>query len=316
MEEKTVISASRTRDLVRCAPGLLARMLSGAAPVRFARTPALRRLDPGETGALVLWTKDAGNIVDHAPLGDALSRFIEGGRRIVVLNLTITGLGGSILEPGIPDAAAVVRTAARVLASGLVRPEAVIMRYDPLISVAARRAAVTNMDPALFGRIAGRCADLGVRRIKVSSVDYGYAHVPKRLSFHGIEPVRVKDESVLALIDDMMRISEKLGMRLDVCCNPERRVDEETDGCVDGRMINRLLERNGSPCRVTERLHNDVGRQRKTCRCTYSADIGYSPDVPGCFGGDGACLYCYSQRTLRGPGALRTGASPLTAEQR
>lgn len=314
MEEKTVISASRTKDLVRRSPELLARMLSGSAPVRIARASSLRRLSLEETGALVLWTKDPRNIAGHPDLSAALSRFGAGGRRIVILNLTVTGLGGSVLEPGIASPDTVAETTKTVIASGLVRPEAIILRYDPLISAEARRTPVGNMDPVMFGRIAGQFAEMGVRRIKVSYVDYRYAHVPRRLALCGIEPVERGEDSILAFIDDMARISAKLDMRLDVCCHPARCVNEETAGCVDGHMINRLLERHGSPYRVSVRLHNDVGRQRKTCRCTYSSDIGRSPGVPGCFSGDGACLYCYSQRNLRGPffqRAARPAAAPV-----
>ena len=98
MEEKMIISASRTRDLVRCAPGLLAQFVSGDRQVRFARTPSLHTLSPGEIGALALWTKDPTPLRTHAALSDTLTRYRREHGGAILLNLTVTGLGGTALE--------------------------------------------------------------------------------------------------------------------------------------------------------------------------------------------------------------------------
>lgn len=299
MEEKRVISASRTRDLVRCAPGLLAQFLSGRRPVRFVRTPSLHTLRPGDIGALALWTKDPAPLSTHTALRNALSRYrIENGGAIL-LNLTVTGLGGTVLEPGIPTDDAVARSARALIESGLLEAEAVILRYDPLIEVRTGSGVAGNIDVALFRRTVRRFSDLGVRRIKVSCADYAYTHVARRLARYGIEPVIRSERELQSFIDEMLHVSRECGMRCDVCCNPASGVTDTTAGCIDGSLINALLERHGASWRVSERLHNDIGRQRPGCRCTWSTDIGYTPGIPSCFTTGGACLYCYSQRNMR-----------------
>jgi len=205
-----------------------------------------------------------------------------------------------VLEPGIPAAEEVLAAMEELVASGLIDPEAVILRYDPLIRVGGG-ARADNFDPALFERLARGFARLGVKRVKTSEVDYSYRHVPKRLEALNLTPDFPHEDEIDDMIESMKETCCNLGMRLDVCCNPQRFVGADTRGCIDGAMINRLLARNGAEWRVTEVLHNDTGRQRKTCTCTFSRDIGYSPGVKNCFPQGGACLYCYSQRNMSGP---------------
>lgn len=315
MEEKIVISASRTRDLVRCAPGLLAQFVSGARPVRFVRTPALHALSPGRIGALALWTKDPAPLLSHAALGDVLASYRNEHAGAVLLNLTVTGLGGTALEPGIPPHDSILKSTGALIDSGLIEPEAVILRYDPLIAVRTADGPLRNIDIGLFTGIARGFRRLGVERIKVSAVDYGYAHVSRRLARHGIEPRECDANAACAFVDEMNRVCAEMGMRVDVCCNPAARTNETTAGCIDGTLINAILEKRGAAHRVSIRPHNEIGRQRPGCRCTWSTDIGYSPGIPGCFTSDGACLYCYSQRNARANLSGRSGANEIPAER-
>jgi len=98
----------------------------------------------------------------------------------------------------------------------------------------------------------------------------------------------------------MDRVCSRFGARLLVCCQPSRLVEDSTPGCIDGALINRLLKAKGARWRVTETLHNRIGRQRPNCMCTYSIDVGHTPGVASCFDTDAACLYCYSQRNASG----------------
>jgi hypothetical protein len=298
MNEKTVISISRTKDLVRCAPGLLTRFLRGETPVRFARLPELHTLELDRVGALALWTKDPANLCSYEPLRDALTEFRSSYEGAILLNLTVTGLGGTVLEPGIPGFGEVAAALSRLLAADIAEPEAVILRYDPLIEVQTHRGPVGNIDLGLFKQIAGAFASLGVRRIKISPADYSYAHIARRLARAGIEPGGRDDAFFRDFLDEMKSVCDGLSVRLDVCCHPIAMVTGETAGCIDGALLNGILAARKSSHRVTEEPHNSIGRQRKSCRCTYSRDIGYSPGIPGCFASGGACLYCYSQRVI------------------
>jgi hypothetical protein len=302
MEEKIVISASRSKDPVRVSPGRLAAILDGRAPVRFGLGESLTALPVDRAGALVIWTKDPAHALNHARLHRALRSFLDRTGGVIVLNLTVTGLGGTALEPGIPSPPEVRASIAGLIDHGLVDPELIILRYDPLIRVVSPGGgALGNMSLADFDSVLEMFGTLGVRRIKTSLIDTRYAHVPTRLGRAGFTVLTPADEEVMMLLAEMRSSCARFGARLDICCHPEEVVTADTVGCIDGSLINRALARAGRPWRVTTRLHNDIGRQRRTCRCTYSRDIGYSAGFQTCFKNDGACLYCYSQRNTDGP---------------
>ena len=81
---KQVISATRRSDLVACYPEKLVE--------------EVYRIGLEHIYTLVIWTKNPQNILTHQPLNELLSKLDQ-----VYLNLTTTGLGGSLLEPNVPD---------------------------------------------------------------------------------------------------------------------------------------------------------------------------------------------------------------------
>ncbi len=301
-EEKIIISASRTKDLVRVSPVRLAAVLSGEAPVRFGLGKNRTALPLDEVGALIIWTKDPAHMLTNSRLRRALSSFLDKTGGVIVLNLTVTGLAGTALEPGIPSPEDVRAAAAELIDRGRVDPELIILRYDPLIRVrTAGGDTIGNMSPDIFNPVLKLFSLLGVRRIKTSLVDTRYAHVPDRLGRAGLTFDLPGADDVKQLLVEMKSSCARVGARLDICCHPESLVSDDTAGCIDGFTINRALAHAGRPWRVTTRRHNDIGRQRRTCRCTYSRDIGYSAGFQTCFKNHGACLYCYSQKNTTGP---------------
>jgi hypothetical protein len=301
-QEKLVISASRTKDLVRVSPERLADVLTGDAPVRFGLGKSRAALPLDEAGALVVWTKDPSNMLIHERLNRALRLFLDRTGGVIVLNLTVTGLAGTALEPGLPAPVQVRDSTAALLGSGLTVPDLVILRYDPLILVKAGGGRkIGNISPAAFESIRSLFVPLGVKRYKTSLVDSHYQQVPERLWRAGLTIDLPGPDEIKRLLKEMYDACHRDDGRLDICCFPEQEVSSQTAGCVDGQMINRALSLAGVGWRVTTRLHNDIGRQRRTCRCTYSRDIGYSAGFQTCFKNHGACLYCYSQKNLTGP---------------
>jgi hypothetical protein len=139
-----------------------------------------------------------------------------------------------------------------------------------------------------------------VTRIKTSLVDMRYAHIPGRFGNLGIRLNLPVIKSIEAFYAAMNRKCTQHGARLDACCSPAPLVGIDTNGCIDGSLINRLLEDAQSSRRVTTAYHNDIGQQRPLCKCTYSRDIGYSSGFQTCFKNHGACLYCFSQKNTKG----------------
>jgi len=80
---KLILSASRRTELLGHYPDLFAARLEEIGPERVH--------------SVVVWTKDPGNLLHHARLRAALA---EVGQ--VFLHWTVTGLGGSFLEPSVP----------------------------------------------------------------------------------------------------------------------------------------------------------------------------------------------------------------------
>ena len=294
-ERSKVISASRTKDMVKYSPGVLASIITGAADCTFGPRAPRRRLDSGEIHTLVLWTKDPANMTGHSELFGALKNLVEGGGRIF-LQLTVTSLGSTAVEIDVPDPEA-IRTHLEdiLLPSGLIVPEAVKLRYDPLLTLKHGRRELGNMKRQKFERILRLFRPLGVTRYVTSYVDFhSYPKVKRRVEALDMEFVEHSSDEIEDFVREMDSRCRSVEACLQVCCNPPLELSES--GCIDGRLLNTLMEEALGPspkCSTTS--HNAVGRQRPRCKCTYSHDIGYSPGVTQCYSQGGGCLYCYSQ---------------------
>ena len=290
-----MISASRTKDLVRCNADLLAAALCGAHPVRFGLAPHSAPLDLEHLGALVLWTCDPSNLTAHRPLREALEGL---ERRGVVLSvqLTVTGLAGSAVEPGVPDERFVLAQMQRAIDARLIRAEAVTLRFDPFARFHLPGGReLCNADPKVFERVLDLFSSIGVTRVVTSQLDVeNYPHVAQRFVRLGIEVLKTDAESLVQGFD---AVAKTYGIEFAVCCHPALPEYTERFGCIDGRMLNALI----GPKRVgpfSETLHNQIGKQRPDCCCTYSRDIGHSKGFRNCFSFGTGCLYCYAQRGL------------------
>ncbi len=97
---KTVVSASRRTDLVAFYPRWLAEALERGSVEVLGPRGRMRTIDlrPESVHTVVLWSKDFSNLIeDRHGLRRALDRFDQ-----LYALFTITGLGGSPVEPGRP----------------------------------------------------------------------------------------------------------------------------------------------------------------------------------------------------------------------
>ncbi len=256
---KKVISASRRVDLAGCFPEELAG--------------ALEAMDSDEVHTLVLVTKDPRPLLEHGPLSRAVSRMES-----VVLHLTITGLGGTALEPFVPawrEVAALVPDLSKRI-PGL-RPEGLEIRYDPLVEVNGPGGAIGNLSPGLFREVAQSAAAAGTRIIR-TSVMTPYPKVLKRLATAGLAPAPDLDERGVSFMEVIMEpVCRELGLNLYTCARPAR----GDPGCIDGRRLQALHPR-GLACSLAK-----ASGQRPACGCTKALDIGRYITCPH------GCLYCY-----------------------
>lgn len=293
--EHLVLSLSRTRDPLKEDPGLVAEILQGVRPVRLSRGHAAAPLELDRVGAVVLWTKDPRALLTHAPLAEAAQALRERGVALA-LQLTVTGLGGTPLEPGIPSPDEVVAASSELIGRGHLPAAAVKLRVDPLIRARDAAGRVwANDSVATFAEVAAPFSALGVTRVTASLAQVeDYPRVARRLARLGMMAVRPGGEELRALIGDIAAQATRLGMGYSTCVFPADPT-HLVEGCIDGAWLNGLLTDMSSPRRVSTTLHNRRGRQRPDCRCSFSYDLGYSRGIRHCAsGGRSWCVYCYS----------------------
>ena len=110
-QQLVVLSASRRTDLVACYPEFLIEKL--------------RDYPPEQVHSLVVWTKNPQNMIAPGALRETLERY-----RQLYVHLTITGLGGTVLEPHIPSWETVLQMVPALIALVKV-PERISWRFDP-----------------------------------------------------------------------------------------------------------------------------------------------------------------------------------------
>jgi len=255
-----VISASRRTELLAHYPDHLVRRL--------------REIGPENIHTVVIWTKDPTNLIRHEAVRKALC-----GVGQVFVHWTITGLGGTFLEPNVPPAAQQLRLLDDVV--GYVGDARRIhWRYDPLISArqtAAPGLSASNIDLDLFRMLARPMADAGVPVVHTSFAAM-YRKVVRRLAAAGVEVDDVGPDERRTFIGQLADAAAALGLTLLTCCEPGFPVHR----CIDGELLT-ALHPAGRACR-TDRARG----QRELCGCTASLDIGrYLPCPNG-------CLYCYA----------------------
>ncbi len=258
MKLTPIVSASRRTDLPRFYVDYLADKLNN-----------LRR-----KSVVVLWTKDPENIYKHSALRTALSK------HYAVAMVTVTGMGGWPIEPGVPPWEQVVEHTSKVIAF-LGNPEAVRVRFDPLIYFEDGKS---NIDS--FPTVAKAVAELGIKHIITSFLCF-YPQVKKGLDESGIKLINPPLEKKLADLQKMAYEAVKLGITLYSCCSPTVEGVKQSS-CISAEWLSNLFA-----------LDLDIRKdpsQRKTCNCVISRDIGSYSQI--CRSG---CAYCYGQKggTLR-----------------
>ena len=259
---KKVISASRRVDLVAFYPDYMVERLE--------------EIGVENIHTLVIWTKNPQNILAYSKLNHALKKLDQ-----VYVLLTITGLGGTPLEPNAPSTDHIFHQLPSLI-DFLGSAQRLAIRYDPLIDVIYRdKVSFSNLDLSMFTDIMNRAHYSGVKRVIVSYVTL-YQKVEKRLKANGFRIVEHPKEEIVDFIrNQMIPGTEELGMELSTCVLPNL----TSQGCIDGRTLS-LLHPLQEPCSQARDQ-----TQRADCHCTKSLDIG---QWFACYHD---CLYCYGNPT-------------------
>jgi DNA repair photolyase len=255
---KKIVSASCRVDLVAFYPDYMVEKLE--------------EIGTENVHTLVIWTKNPRNMMVHSKL----NRVLEKLDQIYVL-LTVTGLGGSPLEPRAPSADQVFQHLPAII-DFIGSPRRLAIRYDPLIDVLYQgNDRLSNLDINRFSDILSRVHSLGVERVIISYVTL-YRKVIKRLKANNFEILEHPLEEITGFIQNqMIPQAAKLGMKLSTCVLPNL----TQKGCIDANTLIGMHPL-GIPCSQAKDK-----TQRGECHCTKSLDIG---QWFSCYHG---CLYCY-----------------------
>ena len=256
MSSSKVISASRRIEMIGFFPQKIIEVLG-------------RRCPPEKVHTIVLWSKNPGNLIEHRELRKILSAYDQ-----VFLHVTITGMGGSYLEPGIPP-----MEKSLTMLSDLVEfagdPRRIRVRFDPIVHLKLPDGTeYSNIKH--FIRVAKAASRLTLTDITISWMEE-YPKVQKRLRKYGIDSIPVSDTHWQRESEWILRQAEKIGITVLGCCVPQMPVSR----CIDGELLTVLHPR------LERASLKKAQGQRTHCGCTESWDIGWYNPCPG------GCLYCY-----------------------
>lgn len=252
-----VISASRRIEMVGFFPQKIIEILG-------------KRCPPEQVHSVVLWSKDPRNLLIHRGLQGVLQEYDQ-----IFLHFTISGMGGSFLEQGIPPTDKSLHILPK-LVEFVGDSQRLRVRFDPIVHLKLPDGTVyTNLDR--FVDVAKKAVSVNVRDISISWME-AYPKVQRRLKNYGIESLSIGADQWRREADWIFRQAEEIGIGVLGCCVPGLPVSR----CIDGELLTVL-----HPKLFHASLKKAEG-QRPLCGCTESWDIGWYNPCPG------SCLYCYA----------------------
>jgi len=268
---KKIISASRRTDLVAFFPEWLASAFREEKAKVYGPSGHVYavNLTPEAVHTVVLWSKNFANLLQNrAGLMDALEKYDQ-----VYLHFTITGLGGTFIERGVPSCQAALDQLEDLV--GLVGdPRRISVRFDPVIYWKEGGRICTNLRD--FEKIAPSFEKLGLNDIRISFAQW-YGKAKRRAAKHRFCFVDPPIEKKLSDADYLVRMAKRWSLNLFSCSQDflTKVNGIRPSSCIDGSHL--------------QSLHPNRPTQRQECRCTDSIDIGsYTQFCPHC------CLYCYA----------------------
>ena len=271
MKNKPIVfSASRLVDLAMWHPQVLINSYNDAVT---------RGWDPH---TLMIWSKYPKSLF-REPLHSFLVDIQRQGVQIC-LQLTITGMGGTEIEPGVPaweDAVATIPSVADFI--GDVRR--IKLRIDPQLRYRDAVGGV-HSNYALFEPIMAACARLGIEDFAISFAENEqFKKVVSRFRKRGWKLDAPDAAERLQIAERMKAIAAKYGVNISACAVPGL----PTSHCLDAV---RLEELHPAGRNLIHEKKPHLGRE--LCGCCFDLNLGGWPPQR-CFG---KCIYCYSNPDL------------------
>lgn len=281
---KKVISASRRTDMVAFFPEELSRMLEeGKASIQGPSGYTYSvDLDPDRVHTLVLWSKNFANLLaNRFRLRERVDRYDQ-----LYLHFTITGLGGTFIEKGVPPRhESLNQLDALIEIVGC--PERVTIRFDPVVFWEEGGELMTNLN--FFEELAPAIASKGIKTVRFSFAQW-YNKAKRRAAKQGFfyKDPSLRDKKRYAA--ELVKITKTFNLQL-YSCSQDSLTEVPgicSSACIDGELLQNL-----HPSHEAASWKKDRS-QRFECGCTESVDVGsYLQFCPHC------CLYCYANPRIQ-----------------
>jgi len=276
---KKVISASRRTDLVAFFPGWLSSVVKEEKARVYGPSGHTYTVDlsPRAVHTFVLWSKNFTSLIrNRNRLRSNLEKY---GR--LYLHFTITGLGGTFIERGVPrPSEAISQLDPLIEITGI--PERISVRFDPVVYWREEGEVKTNLH--FFEKLAPELGARGIKDVRISFAQW-YGKAVRRAAKHGFLYVDPSQEEKKQVARTLARIAKQQNLRLFSCSQDflTEVAGISPSACIDGLRLQGLIPQ-GEP--VSTKKDKS---QRAECRCTESIDIGsYTQFCPH------SCLYCYA----------------------
>jgi hypothetical protein len=238
-------------------------------------------LSPQNVHTVVLWSKNFLNLIDNKfGLWNELQKYDQ-----LYLHFTITGLGGGVIEKGVPPLK-IALSQLDDLIEIVGAPRRISVRFDPIIYWKEGDEERTNLDS--FEEVAPNLQERGIRDVRFSFAQW-YSKAKRRASKEGFDYLDVPLEKKVKDAKYLHQVAKNYGLNLYLCSQASIReaADILPSSCVDGALLRELHPDQAPVSTKKDRT------QRKECRCTESVDIGsYTQFCPHC------CIYCYANPKL------------------
>lgn len=214
------------------------------------------------------------NIIITKSLTDALIDKLLENKMNIILHLTCTGFGGSVLEPFVPTKEKTYSQFLKLIDKGF-PVDQVVLRIDPCIPTIKGKQTAYEVARLFSGH--------GIKRLRFSSLDI-YNHVKERFntanialpysSFHASESARIE------LLKGLKTIGETYGYTIEACGEP----GIPSVPCLSQKDLQILgLEEK------IELIGN--AEQRKACNCPANkTELIRNTKPHQC---ENKCLYCF-----------------------
>jgi len=276
---KKVISASRRTDLVAFFTGWLASVLQKKKAHVIGPSKKIYEvdLDPNKVHTLVLWSKNFSSLLENKEgLLDAVKKYEQ-----LYFHFSITGEGGSPIEPGVPPPEyAVSQLDPLIELAG--SPERISVRFDPVIFWYEEKLKKTNL--YFFEKLSEELSLRGLQRVQFSFAQW-YRKAKARAERRGFNFYDPPEEKKCEYTRYLSGIAAQKSIELYICSQDRysKSAGIKPSACIDGILLEKLHPKHEPVSTKKDKS------QRKECRCTESVDIGsYKQSCPH------ACVYCYA----------------------